>query len=142
MPYDRFFQTRRFEVTKRVVVGELPVGGQEPLIASAVRWGDLLLLSGRAPIDVTTLQVVSTDFREQTRDVLDTIMASLAEAGSGPEHVLRVVCYLLDAKYAREWNELWAEYFPPPRPARTTVVADFAVEGMLIEIEVTAGIPS
>jgi len=129
-------------VTKRVVVGELPVGGQEPLIASAVRWGDLLLLSGRAPIDVTTLQVVSTDFREQTRDVLDTIMASLAEAGSGPEHVLRVVCYLLDAKYAREWNELWAEYFPPPRPARTTVVADFAVEGMLIEIEVTAGIPS
>jgi 2-iminobutanoate/2-iminopropanoate deaminase len=142
MPYDRFFQTRRIEVTKRVVVGELPVGGQEPLIASAVRWGDLLLLSGRAPIDVTTLQVVSTDFREQTRDVLDTIMASLAEAGSGPEHVLRVVCYLLDAKYAREWNELWAEYFPPPRPARTTVVADFAVEGMLIEIEVTAGIPS
>ena len=129
-------------MTKRVVVGELPVGGQEPLIASAVRWGDLLLLSGRAPIDVTTLQVVSTDFREQTRDVLDTIMASLAEAGSGPEHVLRVVCYLLDAKYAREWNELWAEYFPPPRPARTTVVADFALEGMLIEVEVTAGIPS
>jgi 2-iminobutanoate/2-iminopropanoate deaminase len=129
-------------MTKRVVVGELPVGGHEPLIASAVRWGDLLLLSGRAPIDVTTLEVVSTDFHEQARDVLDTIMASLAEAGSGPEHVLRVVCYLLDAKYAREWNELWAEYFPPPRPARTTVVADFAVEGMLIEIEVTAGIPS
>lgn len=129
-------------MTERVVVGELPVGGQEPLIASAVRWGDLLLLSGRAPIDVTTLEVVSTNFREQTRDVLDTIMASLAEAGSGPEHVLRVVCYLLDAKYAREWNELWAEYFPPPRPARTTVVADFAVQGMLVEVEVTAGIPS
>jgi 2-iminobutanoate/2-iminopropanoate deaminase len=135
-------KTEEVTMTERVVVGELPVGGQEPLIASAVRWGDLLLLSGRAPIDVTTLEVVSTDFREQTRDVLDTIMASLAEAGSGPEHVLRVVCYLLDAKYAREWNELWAEYFPPPRPARTTVVADFAVQGMLIEVEVTAGIPS
>ena len=42
-------------MTKRVIVGELPVGGQEPLIASAVRWGDLLFLSGRAPIDTTTL---------------------------------------------------------------------------------------
>jgi 2-iminobutanoate/2-iminopropanoate deaminase len=129
-------------VTKRVIVGELPVGGQEPLIASAVRWGDLLFLSGRAPIDTTTLKVISTDFREQARNVLDTIMASLAEAGSGPEHVLRVHCYLLDASYAAAWNELWAEYFPPPRPARTTVVADFAVAGMLIEVEVTAGIPS
>jgi 2-iminobutanoate/2-iminopropanoate deaminase len=129
-------------VTRRVIVGELPVGGQVPLIASAVRWGDLLFLSGRAPIDTSTLEVVSTDFHEQARNVLDTIMASLAEAGSGPEHVLRVHCYLLDASYAQAWNDLWAEYFPPPRPARTTVVADFAVAGMLIEVEVTAGIPS
>ena len=129
-------------MTQRVIVGELPVGGQEPLIASAVRWGDLLLLSGRAPIDVTTLEVVSTDFEEQARDVLDTIMTSLAEGGSGPEHVLRVVCYLLRASDGKAWNELWAEYFPPPRPARTTILADFVVPGMLIEVEVTAGIPS
>jgi 2-iminobutanoate/2-iminopropanoate deaminase len=129
-------------MTKREIVGELPVGGTEPLIASAVRWGDLLFLSGRAPIDTTTLAVVALDFESQARNVLDTIMASLAEAGSGPEHVLRVHCYLLNAAYARAWNELWAEYFPAPRPARTTVVADFALPGMLIEVEVTAGIPS
>ena len=129
-------------MTKRVVVGELPVGGQEPLIASAVRWGDLLLLSGRAPIDVTTLQVVATDFETQARDVLDTIMASLAEGGSGPEHVLRVLCFLRNASDGKAWNALWAEYFPPPRPARTTVLGDFVVPGMLIEVEVTAGIPS
>jgi 2-iminobutanoate/2-iminopropanoate deaminase len=129
-------------VTRRTIVGELPVGGTEPLIASAVRWGDLLFLSGRAPIDTSTLQVVATDFTTQARDVLDTIMASLAQAGSGPEHVLRVNCFLLDAADAGTWNELWAEYFPAPRPARTTVLADFVVPGMLIEVEVTAGIPA
>ena len=101
-------------MTRRTIVGELPVGGTEPLIASAVRWGDLLFLSGRAPIDTSTLQVVATDFTTQARDVLDTIMASLAEAGSGPEHVLRVNCFLLDAADAGTWNELWAEYFPAP----------------------------
>jgi 2-iminobutanoate/2-iminopropanoate deaminase len=142
MPYDRFSQTVGGGVTERVVVGELPVGGSEPLISSAVRWGDLLFLSGRAPIDTTTMEVVSSDFREQARNVLDQIFASLAEAGSGPEHVLRVQCYLLRADDFGAWNDLWAEYFPTPRPVRTTIVTGFTVPGMLVEVEVTAGIPS
>jgi 2-iminobutanoate/2-iminopropanoate deaminase len=120
----------------------LPVGGQAPLISSAVRWGDLLFLSGRAPIDTATMEVVSSDFEEQARNVLDQIMDSLAEAGSGPEHVLRVQCYLLDGSHFAQWNRLWAEYFPAPRPVRTTIVTGFTVPGMLIEVEVTAGIPS
>jgi len=129
-------------MTERIVVGELPVGGSEPLISSAIRWGDLLFLSGRAPIDTTTMEVVSTDFAEQARNVLDQIVATLAEAGSAPEHVLRVQCYLLQAGDFDAWNTLWAEYFPAPRPVRTTIVTGFTVPGMLIEVEVTAGIPS
>lgn len=129
-------------MTERVVVGELPVGGREPLISSAVRWGDLVFLSGRAPIDTTTMEVVSDDFAEQAQNVLDQILASLAEAGSGPEHVLRVQCYLLRAEDFAEWNRLWAETFPAPRPVRTTIVTGFTVPGMLVEVEVTAGIPS
>lgn len=129
-------------MTKRVVVGELPVGGTEPLISSAVRWGDLLFLSGRAPIDTTTMEIVSTDFTEQAQNVIDQILASLAEAGSGPEHVLRVQCYLLDAGDFGAWNELWAATFPAPRPVRTTIVTGFTIPGMLVEVEVTAGIPS
>jgi len=128
-------------MTERIVVGELPVGGQEALISSAIRWGDLLFLSGRAPLDPSTLRIVSSDFEEQARSVLDQILASLAEAGSTPEHVLRVQCYLLEASDFDAWNRIWAEYFPAPRPVRTTIVTGFAVPGMLIEVEVTAGIP-
>lgn len=129
-------------MTERIVVGELPVGGQEPLISSAVRWGDLLFLSGRAPIDTATLQVIADDFETQARHVLDQIMASLAEAGSGPEQVLRVQCYLLEASDFAAWNRVWAEYFPAPRPVRTTIVTGFTVPGMRIEVEVTAGVPA
>jgi 2-iminobutanoate/2-iminopropanoate deaminase len=129
-------------MTERIVIGELPVGGQEPLISSAIRWGDLLFLSGRAPLDPATLTIVSDDFEEQARSVLDQVVASLAEAGSGPEHVLRVQCYLLDAGHFDAWNRIWAEYFPAPRPVRTTIVTGFAVPGMLIEVEVTAGVPA
>jgi 2-iminobutanoate/2-iminopropanoate deaminase len=88
------------------------------------------------------MEIVSPDFEDQARHVLDQIMASLAEAGSGPEHVLRVQCYLLDASHFEQWNRIWAEYFAAPRPVRTTIVTGFAVAGMLIEVEVTAGIPS
>ena len=126
---------------ERIVVGELPVGGEEPLISSAIRWGDLLFLSGRAPLDPATLRVFSADFEDQARNVLDQIVASLAEAGSGLEHVLRVQCYLLEASDFGAWNRVWAEYFPAPRPVRTTIVTGFTVPGMLIEVEVTAGIP-
>ncbi len=129
-------------MTERVVVGELPVGGEQPLISSAVRWGDLLFLSGRAPIDPATMRVVSGGFEEQARDVLRQIGDSLAQAGSGFEHVLRVKCYLLRAEDFPAWNRVWAETFPPPRPVRTTICTGFTVPGMLIEVEVTAGIPS
>jgi 2-iminobutanoate/2-iminopropanoate deaminase len=128
-------------MTEKVVVGALPVGGRAPLISSAVRWGNLLFLSGRAPIDVTTMQVVSDDFDEQARDVLRQIGESLAESGSGFEHVLRVQCYLANAGDFDAWNRVWAETFPAPRPVRTTIVTGFTVPGMLIEVEVTAGIP-
>ena len=128
-------------MTERISIGGIPVGGKEPLISNAVRWGDLLFLSGRAPINTETLQVVSHDFVEQARKVLDDIVESLREAGSGPEHVLRVQCYLAAPGDFGAWNVLWAEYFPPPRPVRTTIVTGFAVPGMLIEVEVTAGIP-
>lgn len=125
---------------KRESIGAIPVGGTAPLISSAIRWGDLLFLSGRAPIDTETMQVVSDDFDEQAKSVLDQIIESLREAGSGPDQVLRVQCYLARAQDFAAWNGHWAEYFPPPRPVRTTIVTGFTVPGMLIEVEVTAGI--
>jgi 2-iminobutanoate/2-iminopropanoate deaminase len=128
-------------MTERVNYTGLPVGGKEPLIASAVRFGDLLFLSGRAPVDVETLEVVSDDFETQARTVLDDIVGSLREAGSGPEHVLRVECFLSDPSDFGTWNRLWAEYFPAPRPARTTIVTGFVVPRMRIEVQVTAGVP-
>ncbi len=128
-------------MSKRESLGGLPVGGEEPLISTAVRWGDLLFLSGRVAIVPETLEVTSNEFEEQTRETLDTIVDVLRSAGTGPENVLRVECYLVHAGYAGIWNTLFAEYFPPPRPARTTIVTDLVVPGLLVEIQVTAGIP-
>lgn len=113
-----------------------------PLMADATRWGDLLFLSGRAPVDPGTFALRATDFATQAEAVLDDIATVLAACGSALEHVLRVECHLADAADFAAWNEIFAARFPDSPPARTTLVSGFAVAGMLVEVEVTAGVPS
>lgn len=116
------------------------LGGSEPIISDAVRHGELLFLSGRAPVDPVTLALVADDFEKQARAVLDDVAAVLRIAGSDWRHVIRVECLLAEASDFAAWNRLWAETFAPPRPARTTVVCDFTVPGMRIELQVTAAV--
>jgi 2-iminobutanoate/2-iminopropanoate deaminase len=118
------------------------VPGSDPLMADARRWGDLLFLSGRAAVDPASFQLRSTDFETQAQIVLDDIAAVLERHGSAMPNVLRLECYLADAADFGAWNSIFAERFPSSPPARTTLVSAFAVEGMLIEIQVTAGVES
>src|ERR1700686_236327 len=99
------------------------LSGAAPLISDAVRFGDLLLLSGRAAVDPATGQVRGEDFETQAGVVLDDVCDVLAQLGSGPEHVLRVECWLARQEDFAAWNRLFAARFPSPRPARTTLVA-------------------
>lgn len=126
---------------KRTTFGGAPHDRGAPMLSRAVRWGDIVFLSGRVALDPDTNAPVSPDFDDQARFVLDDILDVLEEAGSGPEHALRVVCYVADPAHFAAWNRIYAEYFPAPRPARTTLVAGFVLPGLLIEVEVTAGIP-
>lgn len=117
------------------------LGGSEPVISDGVRYGDLLFLSGRAPIDPATLALVAGGFEEQARAVLRDVGSVLAVAGSSLQHVIRVECFLADAADFAAWNRIWCEAFTPPRPARTTVVCSFTVPGMRVEMQVTAAVP-
>jgi 2-iminobutanoate/2-iminopropanoate deaminase len=126
---------------RHIVVGHgSTMGGGEAVISDAVRLGDVLLLSGRAAVDPGTLAVVAGGFEAQAERVLADVDAVLAAGGSSRAQVARVECYLADAGDFPAWNRIWLESFRPPRPARTTVVCGFAVPGILIELQVTAGI--
>lgn len=107
-----------------------------------MRWGDLLFLSGRAAVDPRDFRLLARDFRSQAEIVCDEIVEVLDASGSGLEHVLRLECFLADRADFAAWNEVFVNRFPNPRPARTTLISAFALEGMLIEIQATAGIPS
>lgn len=116
------------------------LGTNEPVISDAVEVGDLLFLSGRAAVDPATLAVIDGGFDVQAHAVLADIDAVLEAAGSSRSLVARVECFLADPGDFAAWNRIWSAYFTAPRPARTTVVAEFAVPGILIELQVTAAI--
>lgn len=122
-----------------LVGGTLQIG-QAALIAAAVRWGDVLYLSGRTAADAQKLEVSEPDFGAQARLILDQTFALLEASGSGSDLIIRVECYLADTSYFADWNRVWDDYFPSAPPARTTVVTGLALPGLLLELQVTAGV--
>jgi len=109
----------------------------------ATGYQDLIFVSGIASRNVDTNQVpglklspegkkLSYDIRAETRATLETIREILFEAGSDLDHVLEINTYLLDMKDFKAYNEIYAEFFPKHRPARTTI----AVAGLPGDISV------
>lgn len=100
--------------------------------------GDFVILSGQLPIDPKTQQLVDGDIVVQTKQVLDNIGAILAEVGLEYHHVLKATIYLTDMADFKAFNEVYAQYFCEPYPARSTVVVKELAFGAKIEIEVNA----
>ena len=88
-------------------------------------------------------QFETDDFVEQCKQALQNIVATLACAGAGPEHMARMTWYVKDKKEyvsrGRELGKVYQEVMGKNYPAMTLVqVADLVEDRALVEIEVTA----
>ena len=107
--------------------------------AHAVLWGDLLFVSGCAPLDGQGRLVGQGDVVAQTRQVLSNLGATLTAAGFTPADVVKVTVFLTNIDDRPRINPLRQEFFGASRPASTLVeVSRLAVPGMLVEIEAIA----
>ena len=104
-----------------------------------VKAGDILFLSSQLSCDLQTGLIIPGDVAMQTRKAMENIKYLLSNAGSSMEHVLRVRVYMRDVSEFGEMNRVYCEYFREgEEPARITVQAPSPIEGIHIEIEVTA----
>ena len=86
-------------------------------------------------------------FADQFRQTIDNTLAVLAEAGAGPEHIVRMTWYVVDkAEYLgclRDIGAIWRERIGPHYPAMAVVEVKGLIEDAArIEIETTAVIPA
>ncbi|MHA6794317.1 RidA family protein [Pseudonocardia bannensis] len=108
----------------------------------AVRFGDLLFVSGVAPLDENDRLVGEGDVVAQARQVHVNLEKALTHAGASFADVLKVTVFLTDVEDRAKVNDVRREYFGSAFPASTLVeVSALAVPGMLVEIEAVAGIP-
>lgn len=86
-------------------------------------------------------------FAAQFRQTIDNTLAVLAEAGAGPEHIVRMTWYVVDkAEYLaalRDIGAVWRDRMGPHYPAMAVVEVKGLIEDAArIEIETTAVIPA
>jgi len=106
----------------------------------AVRWGDVLFVSGVAPLDRDG-RLVSTDVVAQTRKVFENMKEILDAAGATFADVLKVTVFLTDVRDRPLINPVRQEYFGPARPASTLIgIKELVVPEMKVEIEAVVGL--
>lgn len=106
----------------------------------AVRFGDLLFISGVPPTDAAG-RVVSDDVVAQARQVFLNMQRILDAAGASFADILKVTVYLLDVNDRSKINPVRQEFFGAARPASTLIgVSELAVPGMKVEIEAVVGL--
>jgi 2-iminobutanoate/2-iminopropanoate deaminase len=113
-------------------------GLAEPLshYTDAVRYADLLFVSGVAPLDEKSRLVGDGDVVAQARQVFVNLKKVLGAAGTSFDKVLKVTVYLTDVADRTKINPVRQEFFGSARPASTLIgVNELAVPGMKVEIE-------
>ena len=106
--------------------------------SQAIRFGDLVFVSGQIAIDPETNQVVEGGIAEQTERALANVAAILEEAGTSLANVLKTTIFLVDLGDFAAMNEVYAEFFRIKPPGRTTVAVSALPAGARVEITVTA----
>jgi 2-iminobutanoate/2-iminopropanoate deaminase len=123
---------------------ELRIDGLgEPIshYTDAVRFGDLLFISGLGPLDKDMKLVGGDDAAAQTRQVFENMKLVLAAAGADFGDILKVTVYLTDIDDRKIINPVRAEYFGSARPASTLIeISRLAIPGMKVEIEAVVGL--
>ena len=103
--------------------------------SQAVRAGDTVYLSGQVPLDPKTGQLVTGDIDAQIRRVFDNLKAVAEAAGGSLADAVKLTIFLTDLGHFARVNEIMAEYFDKPYPARSTVGIAQLPRGAHIEIE-------
>jgi reactive intermediate/imine deaminase len=89
--------------------------------SQAVKVGDVVYLSGQIPLVPETMTVVEGDFATQVRRVFDNLTAVAEAAGGSLQDVVKLNIFLTDLSHFGTVNEIMAEYFQQPYPARAAI---------------------
>ena len=103
--------------------------------SQAVKTGTTVYLSGQIPLDPATMNLVTGDMRTQITRVFDNLSAVAKAAGGALHDVVKLNVYLTDLSHFPLVNEVMAQYFTHPYPARAAVGVAALPKGAAVEMD-------
>lgn len=111
-----------------------PVNGYSHAVAFT---GRLIAISGQVPLDAQG-RLAGTDPQAQVRQVFENLVAALAAAGAGVEHVVKLTVYLTDMADLAAFRQVRDEYVAADNPPASTLVQVSSLANPAFRIEVDA----
>ena len=106
--------------------------------SQAVKSAGLVFVSGTAPNDPATGQIVGDTIQAQTRQCLTNIAAILEAAGSSMDKIASATVIIADESEFAGMNEEWLRWFPSNPPARQGAKLPVKIPGLKVSIAVIA----
>jgi reactive intermediate/imine deaminase len=103
--------------------------------SQAVRAGRTVYLSGQIPLDPQTMELESGDIAVQIGRVLENLRAVARAAGGDLNDIVKLTVFLTDLGHFARVNEVMANYFIPPYPARAAVGVAALPKGAAVEMD-------
>lgn len=106
--------------------------------SQAIEANGFVFASGQLPIDPATNAFVEGGVKEQTRQSLTNAQSVLKAAGLDLSHVIKTTVFLSDMADFAAMNEVYAEFFNEPYPARSAIAVKTLPKNALVEVECIA----
>jgi reactive intermediate/imine deaminase len=103
--------------------------------SQAIRHNDTVYISGQIPLDPTSGELVSDSIDAQITQVFENLRAVAEAAGSDLAKALKVTVFLTDLGHFAKVNEVMAQYFSTPYPARAAVEVAGLPKGAQVEAD-------
>ncbi len=103
--------------------------------SQAVRVGNTVYISGQIPLDPATGTLLSGDIDAEIRRVFDNLRAIAEAAGGSLAQVVKLSVFLTDLAHFPRVNEIMAQYFASPYPARAALGVAALPRGARVEME-------
>lgn len=103
--------------------------------SQAVKKGKTVYLSGQIPLVPATMEMVDGDISQQIKQVFENLDAVARAAGGGLKNVVKLNVYLTDLGNFPVVNEIMANYFKEPYPARAAVGVKALPKNATVEMD-------
>ena len=122
-------------MTNKAIINTVNAPAAIGTYSQAVKVNNTVYLSGQIPLDPATMELVEGDFAAQAHQMFKNLSAVCEAAGGSLADIVKLGIFLEDLSNFPVVNEIMAQYFSQPSPARAAVGVKQLPKGAMVEAD-------